>query len=64
MFKTITALATIPVGFTQLALESRRYQKEAKARVAKREEYNEMIAASQQKLAKTTLVPGFTNVYA
>lgn len=52
--------AQLVTGVITLYTNTYKARKESK----KVREYEAMIAASQAKLAETTLVPGFTNVYA
>lgn len=64
MFNTIKSYAYGPVAYARLALEIRAANKQYDREVAEEKAYDDRIAASQAKLAETTLVPGFTNVYA
>jgi hypothetical protein len=64
MFNTIKTYTGVPVAYARLALEIRAANKQYDREVAEEKAYNDRIAASQAKLAETTLVPGFVNVYA
>jgi hypothetical protein len=64
MFQTIKDHASIIRQYPTFIKEELASRKEIRTRQTESAEYNAMIAASQAKLAETTLVPGYTKIYA
>lgn len=64
MFKTLHAVASIPVGFAMLAYEGRQIRKETTARLAEQAKHDAQIAESIAKIGPYTPVPYVPVVWA